>query len=102
MMATIGDRRTFFRDLAWRLPDLLLVIAGPFQESLRVEMANRSLNRTAAFELTKHLSKPSLFKQSRAGYRPPAGTRILDRLNGLPEQSVSHRPLRNKGRCHDR
>ena len=77
-MTTIGGLRTFFLDVAWRLPDLPLVIAGPFQESRLVGMADRSQYSAFGFRLTKHLSKHYLFQQRRAGYRPPAWKRKLD------------------------
>lgn len=93
-MTSIGDRRTFFLDLAWRLPDLLLVIAGPFREPRLAGMAYGRGRPIAHFGPTKHLSKPYLFKQREAGYRPPAWTRILDNLNGLTEQSVLNQQLR--------
>ncbi len=97
MTVSIGDRRTFFPDWAWWLPDLLLVIAGPFVELRFVWMAYRCQIPAARFCLTKRLSKHYLFKQRRAGYRPPVLTRILDEPNGLTEQSVSDRQLRNEG-----
>ena len=102
MTVGIGDRRTFFLKSAWWLPDLLLVIAGPFAEWLFLGMACRCQIPASRFCLTKRLSKPSLLKQRRAGYRPPARTRILDEPNGLPEQSVSRRQLRNEGEHSDR
>lgn len=63
MTITIGDRRTFFPEWAWWLPDLLLVIAGPFWEWWFAGMAWGCQLPASRFYLTKRLSKPSLLKQ---------------------------------------
>ncbi len=90
-MTTIGDFRTFFLESAWRLPDLSLVIAGPFWKSRLVSMADRSQHSAFALRLTKHLSKLYLFQQREAGYRPPALKRNANPSGGRAEPSVSVR-----------
>lgn len=76
--ATIGDRRMFFQPRCWWLPDAVLVVAGCFCNvtiRLMASVSPRNGHQTCP---TKHVSKHSMFKQRRAGYRPPALTRILD------------------------
>ncbi len=102
MTESIGDRRTFFPEMAWRLPDPLLVIAGPFSECRVWLMASRRQPSGSRISLTKRLSKHSLLKQRRAGYGPPAWTRKLDRPNGPAERSVSIEQLRNRQRSDSR
>ena len=98
MTSTLGARRTFFTSTAWRLPDRILVIAGPFQKDHSRKMARKSQQLTAVVCLTKRLSKHSLLKQSEAGYRPSALTRILnetnERTDGAARRNIQ---LRNKG-----
>ena len=90
-MTTIGDFRTIFLESAWRLPDLPLVVAGPFWERGLVSMADRSQHSAFAFRLTKHLSKLYLFQQREAGYRPPALKRTVDPHDGPAKPSISVR-----------
>ena len=71
-----------------RLPDQLSVIAGPFSGWQIPFMAFRRHSSRSRIVPTKRLSKHSLLKQRRAGYRPPALTRILDQRNGPQERSV--------------
>ncbi len=77
-LSTIGGCRTFLDVRAWRSPDLILVVAGPFSDEPSPGRAATGRKSQARGSPTKRLSKRSLLKQRRAGYRPPAWTRELD------------------------
>ena len=92
-----GDRRTFVASGSWRLPDRILVIAGPFLRVHYRKMAWRSQQQTASLCLTKRLSKHSLLKQSQAGYRPSALKRIVNDSGRTGGAVLNEIPLRRKG-----
>lgn len=78
----------------------MLAIPGCFLPRSNQRSACVCQENNAAGRVTKRLSKRSLFKQSRAGYRPSAWKRIFDELNGPAERSVSIEQLR-KGDCRE-
>ena len=76
--APIGDCRMFFQFQCWWLPDTKLVVAGCFRKVSIQRVAAASPRNGHRLDLTKRLSKHSLLKQRRTGYRPSALTRIID------------------------
>ena len=94
---TIGDCRMFFQLQCWWLPDTKLVVAGCFRKVSIQRVASASPRNGHRLDLTKRLSKHSLLKQRRTGYRPSALTRIVDdsgRTGGAVLKTI---PLRRKG-----
>ena len=94
---TIGDCRMFFQFQCWWLPDTKLVVAGCFRKVSIQRVASASPRNGHRLDLTKRLSKHSLLKQRRAGYRPPALTRIIDDPGGTGGAVLKTIPLRGEG-----
>ena len=99
---TIGDCRMFFQLQCWWLPDTKLVVAGCFRKVSIQRVASASPRIGHRLDLTKRLSKHSLLKQRRTGYRPSALTRIVNdegRTGGAVLKTIR---LRRKRRRIDR
>ena len=99
---TIGDCRMFFQFQCWWLPDTKLVVAGCFRKVSIQRVASASPRNGHRLDLTKRLSKHSLLKQRRAGYRPSALTRIVNDEGRTGGAALKEILLRRKRRRIDR
>ena len=97
MTVTIGDRRIIFQIPCWWLPDVKLVNAGCFPIRIDGRAASASHQQTIQLCPTKHLSKHSLLKQRRAGYRPSALTKIVNDSGRTGGAVLKTNPLRRRG-----
>ena len=70
--ATIGGCRMFVDSPYWRLPEVLLVVAGCFSKYRASFLAAMSQSIDVRTSTTKHYYKAYLFRAKDCGLRPPA------------------------------
>ena len=102
LLETVPATFSAFQFQCWWLPDAKLVVAGCFRKVTIQRVASVSPRNGHRLDLTKRLSKHSLLKQSRTGYRPSALTRIVNEPRRTGGAVLKEILLRRKRRRIDR